>query len=68
MSARTPRPFGLFALVATLLVSAMGVGVPADTARAEVAATRDSPDEGAIKAAAVAIMVDELRLAHERPA
>ena len=35
MSARTPRPFGLFALVATLLVSAMGVGVPADTARAD---------------------------------
>jgi hypothetical protein len=35
MSVRTPRPFGLFALVATLLVSAVGVGLPVNTARAD---------------------------------
>ena len=35
MSGKIPRPIGLIALVATLLVSGVGVGVPADTIRAD---------------------------------
>ena len=34
MSGKIPRPIGLIALVATLLLSGVGVGVPANTARA----------------------------------